>query len=656
MFCKYCGARLDSEAQFCSSCGYRILEEHHPNQNLQNSPKRRLFLWFKAIMTVIVLGLIVAGIAVFLSENLTDAVEGQLKSLKGKKITEAYYNYTSKDFQAATSLDIFHEFVRSYPIFTQVKSLNINDQSIENNIGTINTVLISAANERMSVEYKLIKEGERWKILSIKLSDVAKNPTTKPADPALMKELSVPIEEQFQALRAHDIGKAYGLGSKEFAKETSLQQYETFIQENPILSDFKEINYENFSSQGNKGYVTLALSSDEGQALMEYTLQRENGNWKIWSLRIIPSTSEISTLNGSKVTSLIQLVKDQLADLKSSEINKAYEVYVAKPFKEATSFQAFRDFVHRYPILTTYTSLNFGDPKVVNEIGKLRVELHKNDSKTTLEYTLGVEENKWKIWGMRVIKNAELPSAPSIPGALDPDFNSKELSDVIQGQLEQVRQHDLAKSYKDYTSKEFQKATSLEEFENFINNQPGFYDNVSLDLNKLTFNNNIGTFSGIMSAKDGEKFSIEYDLIKEGGKWKIMHIQIVPHDNDSLGTKNEEKDTASPMDIAKFLIGNKVDLQGLVIDPTTTVKSDSGDIFVNMFVHHGSAGNKVELRFQHLDSKSSISPISTSLDQNGDSIISFVFSPPTGGWPKGNYRIEAESSSGAHKIVDFKVE
>jgi hypothetical protein len=79
----------------------------------------------------------------------------------------------------------------------------------------------------------------------------------------------------------------------------------------------------------------------------------------------------------------------------------------------------------------------------------------------------------------------------------------------------------------------------LKEFTTFIEEQPAFYDYGSSDLNKLTFDNNVGTFSGTMTSKKSQVYSVEYDMVKEDGQWRVLHILVSPLTANSISEKNE---------------------------------------------------------------------------------------------------------------------
>src|SRR5262249_17616035 len=109
------------------------------------------------------------------------------------------------------------------------------------------------------------------------------------------------------------------------------------------------------------------------------------------------------------------------------------------------------------------------------------------------------------------------------------------------------------------------------------------------------------------------------------------------------------------LNFAKAILGNKVDLRGIITDPTTEFADAHKDITMNLYVEHGKEGTGIEVVLEHIETGSTIPAVKTTLEKDGDSVVSFVFSPPTQGWPKGNYKLHVTSTTGLQKDFTFKV-
>lgn len=425
MFCSHCGSKVETNYQFCPYCGAQLNSSDlasTPSENgestLSSPPvmkKRPMPFWFKLVALLAVLALVGVTAGILFTESWVDAVDHQLEALRQHDIPKAYSAYTSKDFQASTSPDQFRHFIEAYPVFLNNQSAHFTQRSIEHNIGTLRGNLTSYDHTNTPIEYKLIKEDGKWKILSIRL--------LKPGS----------IQNSKEAEHAED---------------------------------------------------------------------------------------------------LIEVAKLQLKDIQDQKLSEAYQNYSSQEFKDATSEAAFQAFIKRYPILTYYRVVSFHKPTIRNGVGTLSVILQSEQVAAYVKYYLIYEDQKWKIWSMRIL-------SPS------------------QGQEE---------------------------------------------------------------------------------------------------TKTETSESVKEeMNLGDILLGNQVDDKGQIQDPKKTFPSGLGDLYVDIEVKNGLKGSVVYLSLQHLESRSSI-PAQATIEENGDSMLMSIFSPPASGWPKGHYKLVVTTSSALNKIVDFDIE
>lgn len=99
---------------------------------------------------------------------------------------------------------------------------------------------------------------------------------------------------------------------------------------------------------------------------------------------------------------LVAPVDRQLAALKAGDLDAAYaETSVA--FREATPFDAFKEFVKNNPVLTEASDHTVGGRHWENNDGTVSVTLETAGGVSTpLEYTLVWEDEKWKIQHMKL--------------------------------------------------------------------------------------------------------------------------------------------------------------------------------------------------------------------------------------------------------------
>jgi len=241
-------------------------------------------------------------------------------------------------------------------------------------------------------------------------------------------------------------------------------------------------------------------------------------------------------------------------------------------------------------------------------------------------------------------------------------FLTKDLTDTVQDQLADIRDGDLAEAYEGYSSKRFKEATSFEAFKEFINKHPAFSENKLVQFKERNVNNDVGTLDCVMTTTGNKKLLVEYKLVKELDVWKVLSIRLEdsnknPTEKEVALSNTENTHQKSSLKFTQFVLGSSLSPLGLIKSPTNTFKSDSGDIYLNVYLTDATAGEPLQVTFEHIDSHSILNPITTKVRNNGEEILSFVFSPPKENWPRGYYIIKA---SGAKKntlgSVEFKID
>ncbi|MCB1111659.1 MAG: DUF4864 domain-containing protein [Chlamydiales bacterium] len=612
----------------------------------ESSPKKGFPIWLLVLITLLLLG----GVGVYYAMTgvgvLVKPVEEQLKALENDQVTKAYFNYTSKEFQEATSLTEFKEFLKRHPSLTEYQSYSFRSRSIENNIGQLKGYLISKSGGTTPIEYLLVKEDDEWKIQRI---EVGPQGLAESHDPQLRAEIQEPISEQLNALKEKDYEKAYeDYASHDFKQATPLDTFEIFIDNYPILTNFEKFDIANYSGSEDRASANVLLSNADGTVPIEYRFVKEGGKWKIWSMRLIlPPDEQVDNPN-EDIPALAAPINEQLELLNAGNIKKAYAI-VAKGFKSATSESDFEKFVSQFPILLNNRA-RLIEHYLNKNNAKLKLELSNDNESADVEYTLVKEDGEWKILGIEMVgKEDETPAIEK-----STEFDSSVLNKTIEKQLEAIRNHDYTKAYDEYTSKEFKKATSLDDFMSFINSYPIFSENSSSNLTNLTFNNNIGTLTGTLTSVDGDVKNVEYNMIQEDGVWKILSIKILSQEQ-----KVEEKQNLSavkdPIHFDAIDLGNAINAEGTITYPKTTFRNDDKEIYATLHLSNAKVGDEVSVKLQHLANGASISPVSTVIDKAGKATLSFVFSAPKQGWPAGKYQLQIQSKSGAEMKQSFAV-
>lgn len=100
------------------------------------------------------------------------------------------------------------------------------------------------------------------------------------------------------------------------------------------------------------------------------------------------------------------------------------------------------------------------------------------------------------------------------------------LLEVVDGHLKSLRAKDIDRAYTDYTSKEFQKKTSLEDFKALLSKYKVLSSNKLFQFQSFFIEDNIASLGGDLHSDEGSSIPVEFDFVMEDGKWKIMGIQI----------------------------------------------------------------------------------------------------------------------------------
>lgn len=273
MYCKHCGKEI------------KIQETIVPDQ--KTATKETSPLWFKTLLSVVVLIFATVLIKTFLTEDLTDTVEGQLKAIKQGNIAEAYYAFSSKKFQEATSLDAFEDFIKKYPAFSENKSIQFKERNVNNDVGTLDGVMITYHDNKIPIEYKLVKESDHWKILSIRLEHVA-----KPSVKNINDQIGKPGRSEVGFLKFNQfvLGSTLSplglikIPTNTFKPNSGDIFLNLYITEAVAGTPIK-VNFEHLDSHSSLNPATTRASSD-GDAILSFVFSPPKNRWPKGNYRI----------------------------------------------------------------------------------------------------------------------------------------------------------------------------------------------------------------------------------------------------------------------------------------------------------------------------------------------------------------------------------
>lgn len=615
-------------------------------------------LWVRILFLFSCGGALVAMLSMLVPNSAVEVVEDQLKDLNANRISQAYYEYTSKEFQKTTSIQQFKEFLTIYPVLYDTRSYELKLGAADDKRAQVNGVLVSQGLEEMKGEWGLVKENDEWKVVSLRLTELI----NEDQGSRITSQMIDLVKKQLQALREQDVVEAYyGFVSKDFQQQTSREEFEAFIKENPIMVNYREISSEEGRVENDRGFVTLGLVNEKGNYLLEYTLSRELGEWKVYSLRVVLPPEEAVQKAATNPEALVPPVKDLLDALASDQVYRAYK-QTSKDFQEETPFESFQKFIHSYPAFSERELADIKRGAIQNGTGTVRVNLHDGEGITAVEFRMGFSEGEWFVWGMEVVDapKRKIEMIDEVVGVEETPLVDQ-LMAVMRQQMTYLYHQDIYEAYALMMSKEYQSEYSLAEFEEFFRTHPMFLDHRTSYFNRILDQGDQVTLRGFLTTFEEETFPVRFDFTKEGGDWKLAGMQLLEKhepiaEAEEVLDKEAEDMPPKPIEFTSVLVGTEVDGQGVVTTPLETVSGDTDLLFFNVNLANGQPKVLVTLYLEHVDSGSTAPPLSTMLDKKGDTMISFSYAAPKMGWPPGEYIVKVKSTTGQEHLSKFKVE
>lgn len=231
-----------------------------------------------------------------------------------------------------------------------------------------------------------------------------------------------------------------------------------------------------------------------------------------------------------------------------------------------------------------------------------------------------------------------------------------DMSKVAENQLKALSAGNVEDAYTLYTSKEFQAATSLDVFKQFLAQYPALsnYKEVSFPTRETT--NDKGHMEGTLTTKDGATVPINYDFVSEDGGWKIQYIGLPQAGVDSTAPTGDTTATASDK-IAGFAMSDTTGDQGVVAldGGKTEFTADTAEIFLSVYLKGMKKGDQVAAGLKYVANNDAIGPAVNDVTEDGDMISNFSFSKPTNGWPTGEYAVKVMLSTGEEQNYTFTV-
>lgn len=342
------------------------------------------------ISLVLILLLLSFGL-VFLDRHAGDDAETTLfnhfKAIKEEKLTEAYYTYTSKDFQQNTSLEEFKNFIRSIPQIGDDATLQVEEKQTSDDQRSILALITRPQTDPIYFRIDLVKDDDEWKVQSWHQSS-----------PEEREQLAI-LERALDLIRSDKADEAYQtVVGPEFRKITSQEGFSDFVANYPILSSFTTSELIDITSEQNHPIVYVKLQNDQQEATIAFTLEKEADAWKIRGIQIKDQDIQSGVADPFHKDELWNTVNEQLTAFKSGEIEQAYQHFTSQGFQQETSLKDFSDFIKEHPIFVDHQNASFENLTFNNNIGILTVGLEAASGvKQAADFSLIHEGDQWRV-------------------------------------------------------------------------------------------------------------------------------------------------------------------------------------------------------------------------------------------------------------------
>lgn len=279
--CSTCKVTVNDATKNCPKCGKKIEGSFTSSLFEENAKKLILF-------AILITGSI-SGI-VYLKHNqnpvhsnhiaaldgkeanaqgdkaLTSVIDNQLQAFKSGNLDKAL-SYFTKPTQENVTPEVLKEFVSQIPILTTFKSVDYSEPEM-----AITVTLTDNNGKKTEVDYRLGKENGDWQIISFDIKNLDKE--------VYFGAIETSIRQQVKDLKAGKYKEAYAITTKDFQKNTSLEDYKKF---GANFKDLGELSFgaENYDYQSNFATVIVHFAEDNGDIVsLRWELVKEDNQWK----------------------------------------------------------------------------------------------------------------------------------------------------------------------------------------------------------------------------------------------------------------------------------------------------------------------------------------------------------------------------------------
>lgn len=93
--------------------------------------------------------------------------------------------------------------------------------------------------------------------------------------------------EELEAIRAEDSSYAYTLTSKGFQEHVSLSDFQSYIEQHPILKDYTDLSFNEQKTENGVNYLHGTITGADGsKQKVDFELIKEQGEWKVQNMQL----------------------------------------------------------------------------------------------------------------------------------------------------------------------------------------------------------------------------------------------------------------------------------------------------------------------------------------------------------------------------------
>lgn len=358
-------------------------------------------IWLKILIFVGVLGILATGVISFFNESPDEVVESQIKAIRDNKLTEAYYEYTSPEFQKSTSLEEFKEFLKPMLAILQTnESLHSYHMANDNKVVR---ATFDNHDEPVILDFRLVKQEGNWKIFNIRLLGSKQKDMPEPA----LNEPDSPVREFLEMIQKTQMNEAYDLTtSKEFKNTVPYNTFSDFINSIFIFSEFTSYDIVTTAIEKNLAIIKVLLLENENISHVQFITLVEDHEWKIRGIEIL-SSDTIKNLNTYKSEDLVKPINNFLDAIKSGKEKEAYETYTTEGFRGVTTYEQLEKFLETYDFLVKNEKINIYKIAFDNNIAIVNSQLITSDKIHEVQFYLMQENEEWKIVQIKILDTAD---------------------------------------------------------------------------------------------------------------------------------------------------------------------------------------------------------------------------------------------------------